>query len=376
MNTTNTIIIGAGAAGLSTAALLEKEKVPFVLLERDGAVGSSWRRHYDRLHLHTVKTYSHFPMLPFPSSFPKYVPRESLISYMEWYAEKFHINPIFHSPVSKIEKEEKGWKVTTKGSEYHSENVVVATGYNHTPHIPDWKGFQDYKGEVSHSREYKNGENYRGKKVLVVGAGNTGAEVALDLYEYGAKPTICIRGPLRVVPRELFGVPMQISALLLNNLPLNIADQISQFLLYVSVPDLSEFGIKTPEYGSLRQVKEEEKIPLIDIGTVDLIRKRIIQVVPGISEFLENSVRFENGVQEEFESVILCTGYKPFLHTFFPPHYSLFDKKGYPLKKGEEMEKGLYFAGFNNHITGFLHYIGIEAEKISEHIISKYRAEK
>ena len=376
MNSTNTIIIGAGAAGLSTSAFLGKEKIPYILLERDGGVGSSWRRHYDRLHLHTVKTFSHLPMLPFPSSFPKYVPRESLISYMELYAEKFHINPIYHTTVTKIENVDSQWMVTTKDTTYTSQNIVVATGYNHTPHIPEWKGFKEYKGEISHSREYKNGTNYRGKKVLVVGAGNTGAEVALDLYEYGAQPSICIRGPLRVVPRDLFGVPTQISALMLNTLPLNIADQISQFLLFLAVPDLSEFGIKPPDYGSLRQVKDEEKIPLIDIGTIDLIRKRIIHVVPGISEFLENEVLFENGAKEKFDSVILCTGYKPNLHSIFPSTNNLFDKKGYPIKKGEELEKGLYFAGFNNHITGFLHYIGIEAERISNHIISNYRNQK
>lgn len=366
-----TLILGAGPAGLAQAALLGKEGIPYILIEKGGGVGASWRRHYDRLHLHTVKNFSHLPLLPFPDSYPRYVPREFFVRYMEIYAEKFHIQPRFHTEVLEIRRKGNLWHVDTSTGSIESEKLVVATGYNHTPFIPTWEGQENFQGEVVHSREYKNGSPYRGKRVLVVGAGNTGAEAALDLFEYGAKPTICIRSPLRVVPRELFGVPMQISAILLNNLPLELADLISQALLKITVPDLSKYGITPPEYGSLKQVAEKEKIPLIDIGTVDLIQKGLVPVVPGIKRFHETEVEFENGKILPFDVVILATGYSSGLPKLFPGAEYLFDKRGNPQKKGEEIATGLYFAGFSNHITGFLYYIGKEAENIARDIKDK-----
>lgn len=373
MINTDTIIIGAGPAGISLASLLNKEKIPFILLEKSGNVASSWRGHYDRLHLHTVKSFSHLPLLPFPKRYPRYVSRDLLISYFDSYIAEFQINPIFNTEVRKITEKDDGWVVSTTTTEYSSKRVVVATGYNNIPSSPNWESLSSYSGEVLHSKFYKNGTAFKNKKVLVIGAGNTGAELVLDLYEHGAIPSICIRSPLRVVPRDLLGVPMQISAIILNKLPLFLADMISQFLLYITVPNLKKFGISTPPYGSVRQVKEHEKIPLIDIGTIDLITKNQVIVYPGIKKFSKLDIEFEDGRVEKFDAIILCTGYKTGLNNFFSNSSDFLDEKGYPLKKGEEVKKGLYFAGFNNHLTGFLNYIGVESEKISKDISIKYR---
>ena len=373
MINTDTIIIGAGPAGISLASLLSKEDVPFLLLEKSENVGSSWRGHYDRLHLHTVKSFSHLPLLPFPDSYPRYVSRDLLVSYFESYISKFNISPIFNSEVKSITKVEKSWKVDTNSGEYTAKRVVVATGYNNTPYFPEWESLKNYSGNVIHSKNYKNGSKFKDKNVLVIGAGNTGGEIAIDLHENGAKPSICIRSPLRIVPRELFGVPMQISAMILDNLPIAIADTISQILLFLTVPNLDKYGIQTPPYGSVRQVKEYEKIPLIDIGTVDLIRNNIISVYPGIKNFSNLEVEFDNGQKKNFDSIIFCTGYKTGLVNLFKNSSEFLDNRGYPIKKGEEINSGLYFAGFNNHITGFLNYIGIESERISKDISNKFR---
>ena len=372
---TDTIIIGAGPAGISLASLLKKENVPYLILEKSGYVASSWRGHYDRLHLHTIKSFSHLPLLPFPDNYPKYVPRDLLISYYESYISKFTINPIFNSEVKSITYTEKDWRVVTNSEEYLSKRVVVATGYNNIPFFPEWESLDNYTGEVLHSKDYKNGSKYKNKKVLVVGAGNTGAEIVLDLYEHGAIPSICIRSPLRIVPRDLFGIPMQISAIILNKLPLALADTISQLLLFLTVPNLKKYGILPPTYGSVRQVKEFEKIPLIDIGTVDLIQKKIVSVYPGIKSFSNFEVEFDDDRKTNFDSIIFCTGYKTGLTKIFKNSSEFLDDRGYPLKKGEEIKSGLYFLGFNNHITGFLNYIGLESERISKDISNKFRKE-
>ena len=373
MKNTDTIIVGAGPAGISLASLLSKENVPYLLLEKSENVASSWRGHYDRLHLHTVNSFSHLPLLPFPNNYPRYVSRDLLVSYFDSYISKFNINPIFKSEVKSITKLDEGWKILTNSEEYISRRVVIATGYNNIPFYPEWESLKNYSGEVVHSRDYKNGIKFKNKNVLVVGAGNTGGEIAIDLHENGAKPSICIRSPLRIVPRDLLGVPMQISAIILNKLPLAIADKISQLLLYLTVPNLKKYGILPPAYGSLRQVKEFQKIPMIDIGTVDLIRKNIVTVYPGIKSFSNLEIEFDDGRKANFDSIILCTGYKTGLVNLFNNSTEFLDQRGYPLKKGEEINNGLYFAGFNNHITGFLHYIGIESERISKDISNKFR---
>lgn len=376
MEQIQTLILGAGPAGLALSALLGQENIPYVLLEKGGGVGNAWRRHYDRLHLHTVKSFSHLPLLPFPDSYPRYVPRESFVHYLEMYAEKFHIHPRFHTEAREIRRKGNLWHVETSSETFEAETVIISTGYNHTPYVPEWDGQKSFRGEILHSRDYKNGSPYRGKRVLVVGAGNTGAEAALDLFEHGAKPTLCIRSPLRVVPRELFGVPMQISAILLNQLPIEVADLFSQALLHITVPDLRKYGITPPPYGSLKQVAEQEKIPLIDIGTVDLIQKELIPVVPGIKKFHGEEIEFENGKLLPFDVVLLATGYTSGLPKLFPGGEHLFDRKGNPIKKGEEIASGLYFAGFTNHVTGFLYYIGKEAEKITNDIKEKIGIKK
>ncbi|MDX1958911.1 MAG: hypothetical protein SFU98_10075, partial [Leptospiraceae bacterium] len=233
-------------------------------------------------------------------------------------------------------------------------------------------GQEKFKGKILHSKEYRNGKEFKGKKVLLVGAGNTGGELAIDLWENGAKPTISIRSPLHIVKREVFGVPMQIPSMLLSNLPLTIADFISKLLIKFITPDLSKYGITKPSISPYRQVVEKEKIPLIDIGTLDLIEQHLVTVQPDIKEFKEESVVFANDVEEKFDIVILCTGFNTSLDSLLPENKDLLNERGYPKEKGADLN-GLYFLGYNNHITGFLRYINVESQKIAKDIEQKFR---
>lgn len=362
------LVVGAGPAGLAVSALLEKRNIPFRVLEKQGSVGAAWRNHYERLHLHTVKEHSHLPMKPFPEDYPRYVPRDLLVKYMEDYAEEFNIRPQFNEEVLSASKTDSGWKVASSKEEYNVNTLIVCAGYNHSPKTAEWPGMKAFKGKIIHSRDYRNGAEFKGQNVLVVGAGNTGGEIAIDLHEYGAKPTICVRGPLHIVPREIFGVPMQLMSLLMDRLPLGFADMMSRIILQAVTDDLSEYGIFKPNHGSVSQVVNQEKIPLVDIGTVKLIKSGDLAVTGDIDSFTEDGVWYRNGRKESYEAVILCTGYKPALNRIFNENLELFNDKGYPLKKAENCGNGLYFLGYTNHLTGFLRYIGVEAEKIADEL--------
>ena len=246
-NSPSVIIIGAGPAGLAVAGCLRAKGLDFVMLEQGEGVGESWRRHYDRLHLHTVKELSHLPGLPFPDAYPRYVSRDQLVAYMENYADHFDIRPLFGQAVRKIYRAGGGWKVEcASGQSWESANVILAMGLNRRPFIPEFNGLDTFAGEVLHSSRYRNAGPFKGKKVLVVGMGNSGAEIALDLCEQGVETALSVRGPVNIVPRDVLGRPTQLTALALAKLPPWLGDRLGVLLRAITVGDLSKYGIKTP----------------------------------------------------------------------------------------------------------------------------------
>jgi predicted NAD/FAD-binding protein len=162
-------VIGAGPAGLAAAAALRAKGVDAVVLERADDVGSSWRRHYDRLHLHTVRWLSGLPGMAMPRSEGNWVSREGVIRYLEAYTAHHGLDVRTGVAVERVERNERGWALRSPQGDVHASAVVVATGYNHTPVMPDVPGIDDFTGELLHASRYRNGKPYAGKDVLVVG---------------------------------------------------------------------------------------------------------------------------------------------------------------------------------------------------------------
>lgn len=191
--TTHVAVIGAGPAGLAVGACLRRAGVDFIILEKEDHVAPSWRRHYERLRLHTIKQYSSLPFLTFPKHYPRYVPRDLMIEYLESYAEKFALRPRFGDAARSVRPEENDWVVEGTTSSIRARYVVIASGFNAEASIPSIPGIETFNGRVIHSANYVNAKPFAGHSVLVVGMGNSGAEIALDLAEAGARPTISVR---------------------------------------------------------------------------------------------------------------------------------------------------------------------------------------
>jgi indole-3-pyruvate monooxygenase len=199
------VIVGAGPSGLAVAAGLKREGVPFIILERANCIASLWQnRTYDRLKLHLPKQFCQLPNYPFPDEFPEYPTKFQFIQYLESYAANFDINPKFNETVQSAKYDETFglWRVKTISNmgqlgscefEYICRWIVVATGENAEKVVPDFEGLEDFGGDVLHAGDYKSGGRYQGKKVLVVGCGNSGMEVSLDLYNHGANPSMVVR---------------------------------------------------------------------------------------------------------------------------------------------------------------------------------------
>jgi cation diffusion facilitator CzcD-associated flavoprotein CzcO len=295
MTINKNIIIGAGPSGLSIAGRLSKLGIPFILLEKSENVGNEWRNHYDRLRLHTDKVHSALPHLSFPTDFPTFVPKDQYIQYLESYIEHFKIQPIYKQEVVDITKKEGIWHVKTTSEEFLAENVIVSTGYNRVPKIPHFINDVLFEGEIIHSNLYKNGKCYAGQNVLVVGYGNSGAEIALDLYESGAKTFVSIRNPVNIVNQEFLGHSTQGLAIFLSKFGNSFYDFISKIFKRLSTGSMKGTGIPISPLAPSEQLRKQGKVPVIDVGTLQQIKEKNIIVLPDIQEFTHEEVIFKDG---------------------------------------------------------------------------------
>lgn len=365
------LVIGAGPGGLAVAGSLAQRGVRAEIIERGQAVGTSWRNHYRRLRLHTVKQHSALPHLPFPEDYPRYVGREQLVDYLAAYAEKFGLQPWFGEEAQEIRRQQGGWLTRCRsGRTFLSRKVVLATGANGRANQPGFPGQEGYLGRVFHSENYRVAESFAGQRVLVVGMGNTGAEIALDLAHGGASASISVRSPLNIVRRDVLGRPVQVTSILLSKLPEPIADAIAITFRKLTVGNLRPYGIATPSISPLRQLREQGRTPVIDIGTVDMIRRGDIAVRPGIAAFTSDGVRFVDGREEPFDAVILATGYQADVARLFPELHLATRDKGLPAALvGTGELDGLYFVGYDiRQPGGVLRTIAQQAATVAEAI--------
>jgi hypothetical protein len=359
------IIVGASAAGLAVGACLQQHGVPFVMLEQRARVAHAWRNHYVRLHLHTPRGGSSLPGLPMPSSYPRYPSSRQVVDYLEAYRAHFELAPKFGRTVTAITREGDTWLVQAGEERFTAANVVVATGYTHTPNRPTWPGEEHCKATILHSAQYATGAAYRGQRVLVVGFGNSGGEIAIDLVEQGAEVTISVRDAVNVIPRDLFGLPILSVGIAMSVLPPKLADLMSAPLIHWTVGDIRKLGLRKLPYGPIEQIRTTGRIPLLDIGTVALIRSGKLEVAPGVERFTEDGVAFSDGRTQSFDTVVLATGYRPELATFLRNAGDALGADGVPRKSGAVTLDGLYFCGFHVAPTGMLREIGIEARRIA-----------
>ena len=363
---TEVAIIGAGPAGMAIGACLRNAGVDFIILERSEKIASSWRRHYERLHLHTVKQLSSLPYFPFPAAYPRYVPRNLMIEYLDRYAANFELKPRFGDAVRSVRREGNGWLIQSTSSSISAAYVVVASGFNAEPVTPSVPGMENFGGKIIHSAEYVNAKPFVGQSILVIGMGNTGAEIALDLSEGGALTTISVRNGVHIVPRDLFGIPIQIVAMVATRvLPAQANDRLFPAILDLAVGDLSKHGIRRPKEGILQQVASSAKIPVIDIGTVRRISEGAIKIAPGISAIIEDGAIFVGRNQGKFDAIIFATGYRPNYRSFLQDD---FKTPAHRTRVEPSPESRIYFVGFKNSVAGLLRQISREALDVANDI--------
>lgn len=369
-------VIGGGPGGLAAAAALRAQGQRAVVLEKSGDVGASWRRHYDRLHLHTTRRWSALPGLPMPRRFGRWVSRDNVVRYLEKYAEHHELEVVTGVEVSRVDPapDGTGWRLTaTGGRELTGRAVVVATGFNHTPRIPDWSGRDTFTGELLHAADYRDPAPYAGKDVLVVGVGNTGAEIAVDLAEGGAaRVRLAVRTVPHILRRSTAGWPAQGTGILVRRLPVALVDRAGRLLTRVSMPDLAEQGLPRPETGLYSRVKDGA-IPVQDVGLIKAVKAGHVVPVAAVESFDKDEVVLAEGSRITPDAVIAATGYLRSLEGLVG-HLGVLDTRGRPVVHGGRTPKqapGLYFTGFTNPISGMLRELARDAEKIARKLARK-----
>lgn len=366
MGEAQVIVVGAGPAGLAAAAEIGRKGLRVEVLEATDAVAASWRGHYDRLHLHTTRALSGLPGISIPRRMGRWIARDDFISYLEEYARSIDVPVRFGVRLQRIDRSQRGWRLTTSRGTIEATQVVVATGYNHTPRLPNWPGKDGFTGELAHSSSYRNPAPFRGRDVLVVGSGNSGAEIAADLVEGGAgRVWISIRTPPNIVRRDNpGGIAPQHLGILMRPLPRGIVDPLSLLVQKLFVGDLSRFGIAAPAKGVATRILEGQ-IPLIDVGFLAQLKAGRIEVVPGIIAFEGGEVICDRHRLQP-DAVIAATGYT---HGLEPTvgHLGVLTDGGRPACYAPESHpraQGLFFIGYSNPISGSLREIARNARRL------------
>ncbi|CAL5057513.1 unnamed protein product [Urochloa decumbens] len=369
------LIVGAGPAGLATAACLTQLSIPYVIVERDDCSASLWRNcSYDRLKLHLAKEYCELPHMPYPVDAPTYIPKDQFVKYLDNYIERFDIRPKYQTAIESCSYDEGTmcWislardMTTSMVVKYTARFLVVASGENSTENIPMIPGLHGFAGQIIHSSRFKSGATYLKRDVLVVGCGNSGMEIAYDLASHGANTSIVVRSPVHVMTKEIIRLGMT----LVQEVPVNVVDDLLVRMSNFVFGDLSRHGIMRPRKDPLLLKAETGRSAVIDIGTVGLIKSGNIKVLGNISKIKGSIVEFEGKKESVFDAIVFATGYKSTANTWLKNGERMLNNDGLPNQEFPNHwkgENGLYCAGLAKRgLAG----IAMDAKNIASDILS------
>ena len=343
------VIIGAGASGLSAAVALADRGIRPLVVDRADQVGSSWRSRYDRLRLNTGRQFSHLPKRPYPRGTPTYPTRDQVIAHLEQHATDGAIELRLGCSTERIERSSDGWRVIASDGAFEAAQVVMATGYDHEPFVPEWPGRESWIGYLVHSSHYVDPTAFAGRSVLVVGSGSSGLELAFDLATGGAdKVWLAVRTPPNIMLREgPLGLPGDVIAIPLHNSPIRIADAIARFGRRLAIGDLSEFGLPAPAEGIFARSERLGVAPaIVDREVITAIRDRAFDVVGAVDSLTSDTVHLVDGSTIRPDALVCATGFSRGLAKVVG-HLGVLDEQGRPTATGKvAAEPGLRFIGF------------------------------
>ena len=370
------LVIGAGPAGLAAALALKDRGIRSLVVDRADRIASSWHQRYEGLRLNTWRRYSQLPNRPFPKETPTFPTRGQVIEYLERHAGEDGFEIRLRTAAERIVRDDGAWLVHTTAGELRAPEVVVATGYENRPLIPEWRGRDGWNGQILHSSEYRNPEPFLGRDVLLAGPGSSGMEIAHELAEGGAaKVWLAVRTPPNILGRHgPAGIPGDAIAVVLWHLPAWFGDRFTRFARRADFGDLSEYGLPVPEEGVISRARRLGKAPaIVDEGVIEAIKDGRIEVVAAVDSFDAEGIELADGERVEPDALICATGFRSALEPLVGD-LGVLDEYGVPrARHGEPAADGLRFIGYVPR-PGGLGYMAKEAKRAARSIDRELRS--
>ena len=323
-----------------------------------------------------MREFSGLAHFPIPTRNPRYLSRQQFADYLHEYARHLELSVLTGAAVTRVRRDRGGWVIDALGlktqSAMEARVVVVATGQYGEPFIPAWRGRDSYKGRLLHSSVYANAAPFAGLRVLVVGAGNSGAEIATDLAEGGAgSVAVSVRTPPPIVPRDPFGLPVQRTSILLSLLPTVVADRIARTTARLALGDLTRHGMPSAAFTPYRR----RHVPLIDVGFVAALKRGAIAIRPAVADLTARGARFADGTAEDCDAIVAATGFTSGLRSLIDAN-GVLDEEGEPIGRSGEPTRapGLYFVGFVHSLRGHLFEANRASRRLARHVVRELKS--
>jgi hypothetical protein len=305
-------VVGAGPSGLATLRAMRNLGLHVDVFERHHSLGGIWDRDnpgtpmYESAHFISSRDLSGFTGYPMPANYPDYPRHDQVLSYLRSFADEFGLTPhiTFNTSVVSAHWVGNEWEVTTSdGRSRRYRTLTCANGTQWHPNMPTFAGLDSFPGEVIHSQEYNAGEQLVDKRVLVIGAGNSGVDIACDAARFAKVARISVRRGYYLIPKHVFGQPADVFASSGPHLPNAVAQRVLPKLLKLSMGDPTKYGWPKPDHKIL------ESHPILNDQILHYLRHGDIEVRRDVSRFEGSDAVFADGSREAFDLIICATGY-------------------------------------------------------------------
>jgi cation diffusion facilitator CzcD-associated flavoprotein CzcO len=369
--TDTVIVIGAGASGLAVAYALRERGISVLIIEQASRAGESWYHRHPQLRMNTHRHLSKLPGMAIPKAAGAFPSRDSIIQYLDDYANKLDVSIHYGVSVRRIDRSDANWMIETDAGVYTTRHVVVATGHDRVPHMPNWPGRETFEKQLIHAADFGDIANYWSKKVLVIGAGNSGTDILNHLATIETdRLWVSVRhGPV-IFPTRLYGVPIQRLSTVFAKLPARVVDSLLALTEYIAFGDLKKWGLRKHPQGGATRLLQTGTAPAIDNGFITALKAGKVEVVPEIQRFESARVQLIDEQYIEPDIVIAATGYRTDLKPMLG-HLDVLDASSAPTIHGSQQldaYPGLWFSGMRPRLTGFFHMAGKTAQEIASAI--------